>query len=81
MGCGPKEVKGIEAIREKGRQWNEMVQETHGLTISEPIVAGNFISVGLNMDVTMKDGTRNPMDEIIVYEVKDGKIQSEQFFY
>jgi hypothetical protein len=33
------------------------------------------------MDVTMKGQGRMNMDEIAVYEVKDGKIVKEQFFY
>jgi hypothetical protein len=33
------------------------------------------------MDVTYKDGNREKMDEVVVYEVKEGKIVKEQFFY
>jgi hypothetical protein len=35
----------------------------------------------MGMDVTMKGQGRSKMDEIAVYEVKDGKIVKEQFFY
>jgi limonene-1,2-epoxide hydrolase len=35
----------------------------------------------MGMDVTMKGPGRVQMDEIAVYEVKDGKIVKEQFFY
>jgi len=58
-----------------------MVEEVHGGWVSEPIVAGNYISVAMGMDVTMKGQGRMNMDEIAVYEVKDGKIVKEQFFY
>jgi len=58
-----------------------MVEEVHGGWASEPIVAGNFISVAMGMDVTMKGQGRMNMDEIALYEVKDGKIVKEQFFY
>jgi len=44
-------------------------------------VAGNYISVAMGMDVTMKGMGRMNMDEIALYEVKDGKIVKEQFFY
>jgi ketosteroid isomerase-like protein len=74
-------VKGIDAIKKKGEDWNQMVQEVHGGWSSEPLVAGNYISVAMGMDVTMKDGKRNKMDEIALYHVKDGKIVKEQFFY
>jgi len=45
------------------------------------VVGGNFFSVAMGMDVTMKGAGRVKMDEIAVCEVKDGKIVSEQFFY
>jgi len=53
----------------------------HGGYSNEPIVAGNHFAVLMGMDVTMKGAGRMKMDEIAVYEVKDGKIVKEQFFY
>ena len=35
----------------------------------------------MGMDVTMKGMGRQKMDELAVYEVKDGKIVKEQFFF
>jgi len=78
---GMKTVQGIEAIREKGKQFGEMVEEMHGGFSNEPQVAGNHFAVAMGMDVTMKGQGRMKMDEIAVYEVKDGKIVKEQFFY
>lgn len=74
-------VKGLAAIKQKGQQFNEMVEEMHGGYSNEPIVAGNHFAVLMGMDVTMKGAGRMKMDEIAVYEVKDGKIVKEQFFY
>lgn len=74
-------VKGLDAIKKKGQQFNEMVEEMHGGYSKEPIVAGNHFAVLMGMDVTMKGAGRMKMDEIAVYEVKDGKIVKEQFFY
>ena len=47
----------------------------------EPLVGGNHISLAMGMDVSMKGMGRMKMDEVVVYEVKDGKIVKEQFFY
>ncbi len=74
-------VKGLDAIKRKGQQFSEMVEEMHGGYSKEPIVAGNHFAVLMGMDVTMKGAGRMKMDEIAVYEVKDGKIVKEQFFY
>jgi hypothetical protein len=35
----------------------------------------------MGMDCTMKGMGRQKLEEIAVYEVKDGKIVKEQFFY
>jgi hypothetical protein len=74
-------VKGIEKIREKGKQWNEMIIEVHGGYCLEPQVAGNFFTCAMGVDTTMKEQGRISMDEIALYEVQHGKIIKEQFFY
>jgi ketosteroid isomerase-like protein len=78
---GMKSAQGREALKEKGKQFTEMVEEMHGGYSHPPQVAGNYFAVAMGMDVTMKGQGRAKMDEIAVYEVKDGKIVKEQFFY
>jgi ketosteroid isomerase-like protein len=78
---GMRSAQGMDAIRNKGKQFGEMVEEMHGGFSNEPQVAGNHFAVAMGMDVTMKGQGRMKMDEIAVYEVKDGKIVKEQFFY
>jgi hypothetical protein len=74
-----KETKGLQAIIEKGRKFELMVEAMHRLTASEPMIAGNSIAFVLTMDVTMKGKDRVTWTELCVYVVKDGKIISEQF--
>ena len=76
-----KNVEGIGAIREKAQQWQAMIEEMHGGYTNKPEVAGNFFVCTMGMDVTMKGQPRTKMDEVAVYEVKDGKIVLEQFFF
>ena len=78
---GMGNVKGKDAIKEKGKRFNESIEEMHGGYTGEPIVAGNHFAVAMGMDVTMKGAGRMKMDEIAVYDVKDGKIIKEQFFF
>lgn len=78
---GLKSAQGREALREKGKQFADAVEEMHGGYSNPPQVAGNHFAVVMGMDVTMKGMGRMKMDEIAVYEVKDGKIVKEQFFY
>jgi hypothetical protein len=75
-----KETKGLDAIIEKGKKFGSMVEEVHGCSASDPIVAGNSFAISLNMDTTMKGRERSTLSELCVYKVKDGKIISEQFF-
>lgn len=74
-------AKGLEAIREKGRQFNAGIEAMHGGSVGEPVVAGNWFSLAMSMDATFKGGGRVQMAEICVYQVRDGKIVHEQFFY
>ncbi|MEQ9593234.1 MAG: nuclear transport factor 2 family protein [Cyclobacteriaceae bacterium] len=74
-------VSGMDQIKEKGKQWQAMIEETHGGYCKEPQVGGNYFCCAMGADVTMKGQGRINMDEVAVYEVKDGKIVTEQFFY
>jgi hypothetical protein len=76
-----REAQGMNAVKQKGKMFQDMVENTHGIKVSDPIVAGDWFSIALNMDVTMKGRGRQNMDEICVYKVKDGKIVQEEFFY
>jgi len=76
-----KEVKGKQALYEKGKMFEAMVEEHHSVSISDPIVAGSCFAINWIMDTTMKGRGRMQMEEICVYQVKDGKIILEQFFY
>ena len=78
---GMQTVEGLDAIKKKGEMFNAMVEEMHSGWVGEPIVGGNYIAVSMGMDVTMKGSGRMNMDEICLYEVKDGKIVREEFFY
>lgn len=74
-------VSGIEAIREKGRKFNENLEEMHSGYTKEPKVYGNYFFLEMGLDATMKGMGRMNMTEMCKYEVKDGKIISEEFFY
>jgi hypothetical protein len=78
---GPRETKGIDAIKKKGEMFNSMLENFYGATISDPIVAGNHFSIAWEMDAQMKGQERMMMKEICVYQVKDDKVISEQFFF
>lgn len=74
-------VEGRENVWNKNKDWLESVEEFHAGEISDPVVAGNHFTAKMGFDCTFKERGRQQMEEVCVYEVKDGKIVSEQFFY
>lgn len=74
-------TKGLEGVKAKGKANREMIEEIHSQHCSVPLVAGNFFSVVLSRDITFKGKPRMHLEEIAVFELKEGKIISEQFFY
>lgn len=76
---GPKETKGLSAIIEKGRRFMSMIEKTHSMSVSDPIVANDSFACIMSLDATMKGQGRTAINELCVYVVKDGKIISEEF--
>jgi len=74
-------VQGKEAVRKKGEAWVKRVEAAHKRQTTEPIVAGNHFAVGRDIDITVNGIGRMQVNQIMLYEVRDGKIVSEQFFY
>ena len=74
-------AQGLDALIAKGQGW-EKITEVHSMEVSAPMVAGNHFAITFKMDTTNKEsGKRNQMEEIGLYQVKNGKVVSEQFFY
>lgn len=72
---------GLSEIREKAKKFSESIEAVHSSSVSDALVAGNWFSVTMAMDVTMKGRGRFSMSEVCVYGVRDGKVVHEQFFY
>jgi len=70
-------VEGLAAIRRKAQLFDETCSELHGVTVSEPQIAGSFFSLTMGLE----EGGRRSIDEVCVYEVANDKIVREQFFY
>ncbi|MEP6738463.1 MAG: SnoaL-like domain-containing protein [Chryseolinea sp.] len=74
-------VQGIGKVKEKAEQWHSMIEVMHGGYTNKPQVAGNFFTCVMGMDATLKDKQRLKMDEVAVFEVQNGRIVLEQFFF
>jgi ketosteroid isomerase-like protein len=74
-------AEGKPDVRKKGEDFVKKIEAFHGASTTEPVVGGNHFAVGRKVDVTVQGLGRVQMNEIMLYEVKDGKIVLEQFFY
>lgn len=81
-GTPNRTVKGLDAITEKGIKFASQLEKVNSNFVSDPIVAENFFSCTMLMNVKMKNIPVDiDMDEVCVYTVSNGKIVKEEFFY
>jgi hypothetical protein len=74
-------AEGKLSVRKKGEDFVKRIEAVHKLYTSEPIVSGNHFAVGREKDITVQGHGRIQISQIMLYEVKDGRIVLEQFFY
>jgi len=74
-------AEGKVPVRHKGEEFVSRITDLHRAYTSEPIVTGNHFAVTREIDITVQPHGRIQMNQIMLYEVKDGQIISEQFFY
>ncbi len=72
-------VKGLDEFAKKGEQWQAMIEEQHGMEVSDPLVAGDFLTVKIVSDNTMKGMGRVKFEELCLYEVKMTKLLKSNF--
>jgi len=76
-----KYEEGKVPVRRKGEDWVKRVEAVHRLHTTEPVVGGDHFAVGREVDITVKGFGRIQINQVMLYEVKNGEIMSEQFFY
>lgn len=74
-------AEGKSAVRKKGEDFVKGIEAVHKAVTTAPIVAGHHFAVGRDKDITVQGHGRIQINQIMLYEVKDGKIVMEQFFY
>ena len=75
------DAEGKAAVRKKADDFVKRIEAAGKLFTSEPLIAANHFAVRREKDLTVAGMGRVYIDQIMLYEVKDGKIVSEQFFY
>ncbi|MEX0273737.1 MAG: SnoaL-like domain-containing protein [Flavobacteriaceae bacterium] len=74
-------INGRENIVNAYQEWAQSVEEMHGGSVGDPVVAGNHFVVPMSIDATFKDRGRQAMDELCMYQVENGQITKASFHY
>jgi hypothetical protein len=74
-------AEGKTEVGKKGQEFVSRIEAVHSLYTSEPLVSGNHFAVVREKELTVRPHGRIKIHQIMMYEVKDGKIVLEQFFY
>ena len=74
-------AEGKANVCKKGEDFLKTIEGFHGASTTEPVIAGNHFAVGREVDITVKGMGRVQIKQVMLYEVKDGQIVLEQFFY
>jgi len=74
-------AEGKTIVRKKGEDFVKKIEAVHKTHTTDPVVAGNHFAVGREVDITVQGFGRIQMNEIMLYEVREGQIVVEQFFY
>ena len=78
---GIPDAIGKQAMVDKQEMMAMMIMELHGTGVSDPIVSGNHFSCAMWMDAEILGRERSKLEEIAVYQVENGKIIKEMFFF
>jgi len=74
-------AEGKANVRSKGEEFVKRIEAFHSGQTTAPVVAKNHFVVGRKKDMTVQGIGRIQINQLMMYEVRNGKIVTEQFFY
>jgi hypothetical protein len=76
---GNKSV-GASNMQAREEKFLASLEKIHIIDWSEPLIAGSYFTVILKMGIDIKKVGHRNVEEVCVYQVRNGKIVFEQFF-
>lgn len=76
---GSKTIGALN-MNAKEQRFLDNLEKIHSISYSDPLIAGNYFTVKLRMEIEIKNIGYKDLEEICVYQVANGKIIFEQFF-
>ena len=74
-------AEGKDNVRQKGEAFVSRITGADRLYTSQPLVCGRHFTVAREKEMTVQGLGKVDIKQIMLYEVRDGKIVLEQFFY
>ena len=65
------DLTGIKALKEKDTQMQANIASVDRMEVGDPVLAKSHFAIPYKMAITMNDGNKMELDEIIVYEVQN----------
>lgn len=81
QGMPNSRTEGREQIVKEYLEWEKGIEEMHGGSVGDPLVAGNHFVVPMSIDATFKDRGRQAFDELCLYQVQNGEIVQASYHY
>ncbi len=72
---------GKANVYAKGQAFVQRIQAVHQVSTTPLIVAASHFAVGRIMDITVQGHGRICINQVMLYQVENGQIVLEQFFY
>jgi hypothetical protein len=73
-------TEGASNMNAKEKRFLDSLEKIHSIHFSDTLIAGNYFSVILSMEIEIKNIGYKKIEEVCVYQVANGKIIFEQFF-
>lgn len=71
---------GAASMHAKEQRFLHHLERIYSICYTKPMIAGNFFTTVLRMEIETKKGGYMEFSEVCVYQVAGGKIVFEQFF-
>jgi len=71
---------GLANMNAKEQKFLDSIEKINSIDFSDPLIAGNYFSAKLAMEIDFKNGIHRHIEEICIYKVAGDKIVFEQFF-
>jgi hypothetical protein len=69
-----EKFEGLNTLIIKEKLFLENILDKPSVTVSEPLIAGDFFTIAMHIEFTHKESGSRIIDEIIIYKVINGKI-------